>query len=293
MLSEIHRYNHYWRLSNWNCKKKADLMEHVQSQGRHTTRYMLKWQLIEKQNLTDRGLLPYENPAITLEELQRFIRDRRLQPPNDPPSRADCIAVLEKADESQTFDRFLDLPPELRERIYGMYMAEFPRTLTFPTQPPLTLTSRLLRKEALPLFFKETAFNLYYCYNGRNLQPCLETNLFLANLPMGLTSIILNIGYYQKTFWNGKRETIEYMAKCTISLSESSVDVEIVGRHHNLYSKVQLQRLKDGLEKKLKRNLKAEEGIKELRAKDVAELVKGAFGAYHTWAMQNPARAGR
>ncbi|KAF2160413.1 hypothetical protein M409DRAFT_60100 [Zasmidium cellare ATCC 36951] len=271
MLSEYPQYDGYWRLSQWYCKKKADILEHVQKQGRIVTRYTPKSQLVTKQNLTDRGSLPYESEAISLEELQRFIRDRRLQSSGETPRRAECVEVLEKADEEQKFEN-----------------------------------CRLLRKDALPLFYQSTVFNLYYCYEktpGKktSLQHCLETTLFLKSLSStpGPSTIVFNIGYHPRPVWNGKRETIEQIARCSISLPTSSVQVEIVGRHQGLYSKAQLLRLKDGLEKMLERNLKVlceeGDGTKKLGEKERGCLLQAAYSAYHTclWVMQNPVRGRR
>lgn len=61
----------------------------------------------------DRGLMLYER--CSLPELQRFIRDRNITiPVCDLKSKKVMIIALEKADDNRTFDKFMDLPPELR-----------------------------------------------------------------------------------------------------------------------------------------------------------------------------------
>lgn len=64
-------------------------------------------------------------------------------------------AQLEQADENATFDRFTDLPPEIRQLVFQHYMDSTlanrkPKSIY---QPPLTMTSRMIRRETLPLFY--------------------------------------------------------------------------------------------------------------------------------------------
>lgn len=65
------------------------------------------------------------------------------------------------------FHLFFDLPPELREYVYGFYMtahAEAVETkllaFNLPQAPPLALVSRLVRKESLPIFYAMARFPL-------------------------------------------------------------------------------------------------------------------------------------
>lgn len=295
MLSETHEYNEYWTLSRHDRPKKEELLQIVKEQGRIVTRYTLKWQAVEMQNLTDRGFLPYESEAISVEELMRFIRNRGLPLPDTPEAdRAACVKILEAADENQSFPRFTELPPELRERIYKLYLAEMPEVLLFPAQPPLTRTCKLLRHEALPLFYQATAFKLFYCYEMKRfpgkkpgLKPCLETALFLKSQTVGFAKIELNIGYWPKYSWNRKRETMEVIARCSFSVKtpreQCSVKVEMVGRHS--YSKALLDRLRSGLEKRLTRSLRRiceDDGVQRLGSKEIAELRQAAESVYHT-----------
>ncbi|KXT18576.1 hypothetical protein AC579_9792 [Pseudocercospora musae] len=75
------------------------------------------------------------------------------------------IERLEAADDSLTFDRFLDLPPELRLEVYGFYFSDVINSLK-PAgwggyrQPPITTLDRISRKEALDEFYKVMPFEL-------------------------------------------------------------------------------------------------------------------------------------
>ncbi|KAK3722717.1 hypothetical protein LTR37_002288 [Vermiconidia calcicola] len=66
------------------------------------------------------------------------------------------IQLLETADERPFhvfFDRFANLPPELRVRIYELYFESL-GALSCPSQPPISKVSRMLRMESLPMFYQ-------------------------------------------------------------------------------------------------------------------------------------------
>lgn len=128
-------------------------------------------------------------------ELRRFVHDRKLltvaAPLQQIIKRDVLIELLKTADDQQSFDKFLDLPPELRERIAKYYIREFGAALTFPTQPPLARTSRLVRREVLPLFYQRCVFELHYeGISGNRIKPCSKTLEWLHALgPENFASI--------------------------------------------------------------------------------------------------------
>ncbi|KAK0365427.1 ornithine aminotransferase [Friedmanniomyces endolithicus] len=69
------------------------------------------------------------------------------------------IAILEQADDERVFPRFMDLPPELRVEIYGHHFRSFDEGI-LAVQPPLTTVCKLLRQEALPMFYRSHRFGL-------------------------------------------------------------------------------------------------------------------------------------
>jgi hypothetical protein len=151
--------------------------------------------VINRKNREERGFLNYEN--CTIAELETFVERRRLATPtedtyhvHDLPSTIDLrpthdrqlrrqtrgqkiealrakakkaayIKVLLDADDTAVFDRFFELPPEVRKIVYKKHYDDFPYLL-LPHQPPLTLASKLLRAEALPSFFEQTTFALRF-----------------------------------------------------------------------------------------------------------------------------------
>lgn len=94
-------------------------------------------------------LLSYDK--YTLEDLKKFAANRRL-PLTVEKTREDLITVLERADEHSTFDRILDLPPELRNAIFQFHFADFD-TCDGTVSPPLARASRQLHQETLPSFY--------------------------------------------------------------------------------------------------------------------------------------------
>ncbi|KAF7195751.1 hypothetical protein HII31_02886 [Pseudocercospora fuligena] len=117
-----------------------------------------------------RGLLIYEHCAP--EELRKFCVQRGIID-EDGKKRTDSdmvqgrvkksilikrarddepIALLETADEHATFDRFLDLDPLIRKKIFTMHLQNL-EYHHVPTQPPITQVSRLIKTESYPLFY--------------------------------------------------------------------------------------------------------------------------------------------
>ena len=150
-------YDNYWHLDPVGRRRKPELLEFL---GKHG--------YPNKARFTISMLDPYAmriarcQPCYfkcTDSELEKFFQDRTINLSSTKPvGREAHITTLTQLDREQQFGRFIDLPPELRNAIYEYYMADFPRRLTAPTQPPLTRTCRLMRSEALPIFYHQTSF---------------------------------------------------------------------------------------------------------------------------------------
>lgn len=116
-----------------------------------------------------RELPSYEDEdKFSVDDLRRFCAQRKLEC-GPKVRRSAVIKILEAADEAATFPQFLELPPELRNRVYSMHFDTFP-VLEHPTTPPIARASRQLRQENLLLFYQSC--NLYF-------QACHVS--FLAN----------------------------------------------------------------------------------------------------------------
>ena len=105
----------------------------------------------------ERGLLSYEGCRI--QELRTFARNRHIDLQLSLLNKKELVQVLEEADEAATFRRFLDLPPELRTHIYTLHFLSF-EILDSPAPPPIAQVSRLVRNEALPLFYRVCTFEV-------------------------------------------------------------------------------------------------------------------------------------
>jgi hypothetical protein len=111
-------------------------------------------------------------------ELRRQEHARNVEAMRPRVKKAAYIAVLQAADDASVFDMFFDLPPELRTIVYQKYYEGFP-PLVLPHQPPLTLASRLLRAEALPIFYEQSSFALSFTvriYPGQPEPPFVVSN---------------------------------------------------------------------------------------------------------------------
>jgi hypothetical protein len=103
-----------------------------------------------------RGLLSYDRCSV--HELQAFCEARGL--PGNYTGALHLARVLRRADDLITFPRFFELPAEIRNVIYKYSFSDFETFKDKHVQPPLTLASRQLRFEALPLFYEVSTFEL-------------------------------------------------------------------------------------------------------------------------------------
>lgn len=82
--------------------------------------------------------------------------------------KANAALIMKRLEAISTSFRFLDLPAELRNRIYGFYLAECGTVVIKPYEkkttgyPPITKVSRQTRSEVLPLFYASATFELSY-----------------------------------------------------------------------------------------------------------------------------------
>ena len=88
----------------------------------------------------------------------------------------DFKAQLEQADdEHNAFHRFLDLPPELRERVYTQFFNSYIDDDNPKCQPPISYASRTVRQEALPVFYGCCWFSIRAsCGISRELKPITD-----------------------------------------------------------------------------------------------------------------------
>jgi len=105
----------------------------------------------------------------------------------------------EQPDNGQSFPRFLDLPPELRVMTCERYMESSGTVPSTHTQSALTRISRLVRQEALPIFYQHSTFaatiNIWSRRNDRELTAHLDrsSDSMLDNVPRQHRSLVRKI----------------------------------------------------------------------------------------------------
>lgn len=150
-------HDSYWRLKAPNPSFTVPRLKGIlESRGYATGQITDKKWLQDSLFRADLGLMsyvPYSN-----DELREFIEARRIAARHDDDGkirgrRMDLVLLLDCQDQQPDFHRFLDLPAELRNRIYRMYFDSLEEPQLAPSQPPLTVANRQLRSETLPMFY--------------------------------------------------------------------------------------------------------------------------------------------
>ncbi|KAK3702019.1 hypothetical protein LTR37_015133 [Vermiconidia calcicola] len=192
----------YWRLGNYGNVHKEVLRSRLIAAGYKDVRgKMAKDDLVVKAQRLDRGWIIYQN--CTDLDLATFMRERGLmrpetwQPISWSERRESIIRFLCRADAELKFNRFVDLPAELRKRVYELYVEALPEVLETPTQPPLARVSRLLRQEVLPVFYSLRTFAIRLVLDESRPRPGWRldaaSSTFLHNLANGQISNIRTI----------------------------------------------------------------------------------------------------
>lgn len=246
----------------------------------------------------------------------KFIKDRRLELPNTTPRRlwATLVARLEEADEDATSERFMDLPPELRERIASYYMADLEspvykedgddsvcmpanddgstkRVLEHPTQPPLTQTCRLLRQETLPLFYKNCTFMIHLKGNPGNIlkyycRPGAESRAWLEAMEPENIKMLRNLSVFvdMRVGFVGPFWTFDhYRFTCELRIGSSAVkDIPyklVAGTQCKVVDRMVMKAV-DGELKKIAKKIEARDGPDKFRMRDIGVMLERIESCY-------------
>lgn len=129
-------------------------------------------------------------------DLRDFLKRRGLLVPKKETSKTALVEMLEAADYSPKFPRFMELPPEIRVMIYRHSMRSIIDGHTsdsaanyLPLEPGIVHASRLIRAEALPVFYSTKTFPLHIAAtskvnseDGDYPQMDLHTYIFLRSV---------------------------------------------------------------------------------------------------------------
>jgi hypothetical protein len=183
------RSNEYWKLDSGNRLRSYRLREELRDGNYSVLKSVNNTRLRALYIRCQRGLLSFE--GMPSHELRLHAARRGLTvAPNA--TLTSIKAQLEQADDDATFDRFTDLPPEIRQIIFQYYMDDTlarrkPKSIY---QPPLTMTSRMIRRETLPMFFDcwdtelSSLFTESPTLTPYKFRPSATTAQFLQSTPI-------------------------------------------------------------------------------------------------------------
>ena len=190
----------FWKIQLRNDMKVTELRDFLRAQHIPVGQRALKPTLLAQHIRWQRGLPDYEK--CSLPELRTLASNRGLfnMPGIRKPQRkAGFVARLEEADDGETFTRFLDLPAELRLRIYEFHFHSFEtdvKALPAPFPIPITEVSSQLRSESLPLYYSICTFDFdvnqirrphftgqHYYMNGENRFSSTSMQKFIHKGP--------------------------------------------------------------------------------------------------------------
>ncbi|KAK5127360.1 hypothetical protein LTR85_006699 [Meristemomyces frigidus] len=278
------RYDEYWRLSDYHRTTVDQLRHRLERKGYLIKKSASKAELIVITHRDDCGQFCYDNCTET--ELSLFARDRGISLACAK-AKSTRAARLINADSERTFRRLLDLPAELRNRIYHYYIADFPHLLTLPAAPPLARTCKQVEKEVLPLFYSTKTFHviferraLSFTKNALEFKATDKTALFLRELSRESMSEIRSLCISLRTWWRKTNQDHD-------SRVISSLDVRFVGDTGYKLTVAGDMDEKAPKAKKMRRELHeavakvrhviaARDGRKKLRVEDVYALRKVA-----------------
>ncbi|KXS99819.1 hypothetical protein AC578_8882 [Pseudocercospora eumusae] len=174
----------YWKfLGHFEGRTAARYRSKVRQAGYKLKTYATDYETRKYLARIKLGLLCYDSCSTS--ELEKFAKARNVHDDPEKLSRDVLIKRLMLADDNRKFPRFMELPPELRNSIYELVMADYPKPLTNPAQPPLALVSRQVRKEALSTFYTCCSFQIVLRAKGifyDRFALSLESHGFLNSL---------------------------------------------------------------------------------------------------------------
>ncbi|CZT20612.1 uncharacterized protein RCC_06470 [Ramularia collo-cygni] len=201
--------------------------------------------------------------------LRIFCRQRGLPIALQKAHKLELIKALETADELATFDRFLDLPAELRLLVYGFHFDDFEmranctdkilshRELTYPATPAIAQVCSLIRRESLPCFYQTTSFVFIALTRPKKLnvppKPRASAGVrFLKTLPAETIAMIRHItfrGYFSSAIHG----TVGEKTEMTIDMGIGKINPKVVAYQRPKKGHGRVRPGKAKIERKLER----------------------------------------
>jgi hypothetical protein len=227
----------FWKLDSGGDHPRYFLLEMLEDR-RYTCKSRAKVRIQEHFVRCQRGLLSYE--GLPFRELKLFIKQRGIPvTAGKKPSLSSLKAQLAQADDDLTFDRFCDLPPELRQKIFQQYFDSFGQyrdsidcyRFARPAcagQPPITMASKQTRREALPLFYSRCEFDIVPWLSGGDWLTTMDETIartsFVQNAsPHDFACIRFLILKFRKS----RMGTDDKLANVTININDDECPVKV------------------------------------------------------------------
>lgn len=222
----------YWK-TDYSLLPQKKLLQPLQDAGYEHLSGMSRKQLSKVvARMVDRHLICYYK--CTDAELKTFVKARGLKlvelvkKPLELRKRYGRIKALYEADGAPQFERFLELPPELRNEVYALYMSDFPDKLKAPKKPPLARTCKAMMTEVSSVFYSRHVFSLTFFRRTITSQkdipapfvPDQRTGLFLLGLSPDNAGHIrrLEMCYEQLENLGRSKPNTRVLMRCEISL---------------------------------------------------------------------------
>ncbi|KAK5745185.1 hypothetical protein LTR17_001637 [Elasticomyces elasticus] len=159
----------YWKLENHEHLSIPGAKRILSGRRFYSKTSVSKSRVFALLSRSDRGLYSYER--CNSPELRQFCTNRGIDlTARQSAKKSTIVEILELADESVTFSRFMELPPELRLAIYSAHFGTFKKGMTV-VSPPITAVCSQIRAEALPLFYSTYRFGLSADYDLCATEP--------------------------------------------------------------------------------------------------------------------------
>ncbi|GAB7336243.1 hypothetical protein MBLNU13_g09004t2 [Cladosporium sp. NU13] len=134
-----HRYrkDRYWKLGFYTDKTPLELKEYLAANGYQCPKNANTYRPMKAVGRYQRGLLSFEK--YSTDELHGFCLARKISLPSKRMTVPRLALVLETADDNveATCPRFMELPAELRSRIYEQHFCDYDEISTEHEQPPI------------------------------------------------------------------------------------------------------------------------------------------------------------
>ena len=294
-MKDKRAYDRYWRLDDHTQQNKCSMRDKIHALGYSNVKDRLtKKDLSTYLERQDKGLLCYEK--CSNDEIRAFAnaRDILCWVGDDdlalPDQRSLTIDALMEDDGDPRFSKFLDLPAELRQRIYEYYDAEFEDILVYPTKPPLAQTCHQLYQEVLPVFYSKHEFAIDVIRDRRDDAKFREhetTHMWLSQLSPAHAASIRRLQILVTDKFNGRPKGIRtgLVGRIWISLNEDCGECSHKIRKtdsdafNQIWDTDRMNRLHDEFEKLLGRLQRVGER-KRFKLQDIHDLRKAVSAGY-------------